>query len=145
RYRVDAKLGEGGMGAVYAARDLTLDRDVAVKVLARGTLDDAARDRLLREARVVAAFNHPHIVAVYDAGESADGTPFVVMERVDGAPLGTGPMPLAEVLEIGDQLCDALDHAHAHGIVHRDLKPENVLVARDGVRLGIKLADLGVA
>jgi tetratricopeptide (TPR) repeat protein len=145
RYRVDAKLGEGGMGAVFAARDLTLDRDVAVKVLVRGTLDDAARERLLREARAAAALNHPHIVAVYDAGEAADGTPFVVMERVDGAPLGGGPMPVAELLAIADQLCDALGHAHANGIVHRDLKPENVLVTRTGVRLGIKLADLGVA
>jgi len=144
RYEVGEMLGEGGFGAVYAARDLRLDRDVAIKVLTRGAMDRDARERLLREARAAAALNHPRIVAVYDAGE-ADGVPFVVMERVDGEPLGRGPMPVAELVGVADQLCDALGHAHANGIVHRDLKPENVLVTRDGVRLDVKLADLGVA
>src|SRR5512136_2202758 len=128
RYRLDEELGRGGMGMIYRAYDTLLDRDVAVKVLTEAGLGTEGRARLLREAQAVAKLNHPNIVAVYDAGE-VDGTPFIVMELVEGSPLREcPPQTLEETLKIAQQLCAALEHAHTHGIVHRDLKPENVLV-----------------
>ena len=136
RYRLDAELGHGGIGTVYRAHDTLLDRDVAVKVLNDAGLGTEGRARLLREAQAVAKLNHPNIVAVHDAGEvdpaaapGAGGTPFLVMELVEGTSLrDRPPSTLEETLGIARQLCAALDHAHAHGVVHRDLKPENVMV-----------------
>ncbi len=131
RYRLDAELGHGGMGTVYHARDTLLDRDVAVKVLNETGLGTEGRVRLLREAQAVARLNHPNIVAVHDAGE-VDGVPFIVMEWVEGSSLRECPPPtLEEMLIIAQQLCAALDHAHARGIVHRDLKPENVMMVEN--------------
>jgi len=145
RYQIEAVLGRGAMGVVYRARDTELDREVAIKVLPFAGLDHESRARLQHEARAAAALNHPHIVSVYDAGEEA-GAPFIVMELVAGASLrGAGPLSLAEVAAIGRQLCEALEHAHAHDVVHRDLKPENVLLARGPDGPVAKLADLGVA
>ena len=145
RYRIEALLGRGGMGAVYRARDLTLDRDVAVKVVEHPDLDSEARHRLLHEARAAATLNHPKVVAVHDAGEAGD-TPFFVMELVTGGSLRSAAgLTLEQVLSVGRQLCEALAHAHERGIVHRDLKPENVLIAANGDRLSIKVADLGLA
>ncbi len=142
RYRLEAELGQGGMGVVYRAHDMLLDRDVAAKVLSKSNLGTQGRARLLREAQSAARLNHPNIVAVYDAGE-ADGLSFIVMELVEGESLyKRGSQDLAETLAIARQICAALDHAHAHGIVHRDLKPENVLVAPDG---SVKLTDFGLA
>ena len=144
RYRIDALLGRGGMGAVYRAHDLRLGRDVAVKVVEGGGLGIEARRRLLHEARAAATLNHPHIVAVHDAGEAGD-QPFVVMELVSGGSLrGHPPLGFTQVIAVGRQLCEALEHAHDKGIVHRDLKPENVLIAEDG-HPEVKLADLGLA
>ena len=144
RYRIDALLGRGGMGSVYRAHDLTLGRDVAVKVV-EGRLDSGWRQRLLHEARSAAALNHPHIVAVHDAGEAA-GEPFVVMELVQGGSLRShGGFSLPQVITIARQLCEALAHAHEKGIVHRDLKPENVLVGDGEHGIDVKLADLGLA
>ena len=140
RYRLDHAIGRGGMGTVYQAHDLLLDRDVAVKVLSARAVE--SRARLQREARAVAKLNHPNIVSVYDAGESA-GLPFIVMELVPGDSLHAHPpQTLDETLAIARQICAALDHAHAQGIVHRDLKPENVLLTKDGIA---KLMDFGLA
>jgi hypothetical protein len=145
RYRIESLLGEGGMGAVYRAHDAVLDRDVALKLLSAGPADGEARARMLREARAAAALNHPHIVSVFDTGE-ADGVPFVVMELVPGGSLaGRGPLPVPQLIEVGRQLCEALEHAHTHGVVHRDLKPENILITHEGDLLVTKLTDLGVA
>jgi len=145
RYRLDAEIGRGGMGLVFRATDLKLQREVAVKVLLATLADDSARQRLQREARAAAALNHPHIVAVHDVGEDR-GLPFFVMELVPGPTLGQArPSDLAEIVALALQICDALEHAHTTGIVHRDLKPDNVLFAATGDCGNIKLADLGLA
>jgi tetratricopeptide (TPR) repeat protein len=142
RYRLDAELGQGGMGVVYRGHDALLERDVAVKVVRDTSLGTEGRARLLQEARAVAQLHHPNIVTVYDAGE-AEGLPFIVMELLEGNSLfERQPDSLVETLAIARQVCDALEHAHSHGIVHRDLKPENVIVAADGTA---KLTDFGLA
>jgi eukaryotic-like serine/threonine-protein kinase len=129
-YEVLSPIGKGGMGEVWKARDTRLDRTVAIK-----TSSAHFSDRFEREARAIAALNHPHICQIYDVGPD-----YLVMEYVEGAPL-KGPLPLAKALEYGRQICDALDAAHRKGIVHRDLKPANILVAKSGV----KLLDFGLA
>ncbi len=142
RYRVDAQVGVGGMGAVFRGHDLLLGRDVAIKALWTETMGPEARQRMLNEAQVAAQLNHPNIVSVYDAGTSGDFF-FIVMEFVSGRSLlQCLPLPLPDVINVTRQICAALDHAHAHGIVHRDLKPENVLITADGVA---KLTDFGLA
>jgi non-specific serine/threonine protein kinase len=142
RYHLDAELGHGGMGVVFRAHDTLLDRDVAVKVLTATGLGSEGRARLLHEARAAAQLNHPNIVSVYDVGE-AERVPFIVMEFVEGASLhGRWPAAFDEILSLGQQICAALEHAHAHDIIHRDLKPENVLLTPDGVA---KLMDFGLA
>jgi hypothetical protein len=142
RYRLDAEIGRGGMGVVYRAHDTLLDRDVAVKVLSEAVLGGRGRARLLREAQAAARLNHPNIVSVYDAGE-ASGSPFVVMELVEGGSLHSHrPQDLDTIVAIARQISAALVHAHTNGFIHRDLKPENVLLARDG---SAKLSDFGLA
>src|SRR5262245_16973423 len=146
RYSLLEKLGEGGMGAVYRARDSRLGRDVALKVLPPDVTGDPARlERFDREARAIAALNHPHIVTIYST-EEADGVRFLTMELVDGETLtdlvAAGPMPLARFLEIGLALADALSAAHQKQITHRDLKPGNVMVSREG---RVKVLDFGLA
>ena len=147
RYRLDAALGQGGMGVVYRGHDVLLERDVAVKVVSGARLGTEGRTRLLAEARAVAQLHDPHIVTIFDAGEAA-GTPFIVMELLAGASLfDHKPTSLSEALEILCQVCAALEHAHEHGIVHRDLKPENVILAPAGAEPGaaVKLTDFGLA
>jgi eukaryotic-like serine/threonine-protein kinase len=142
RYRLDSQIGRGGMGIVYRATDLELMREVAIKVISEATSSDS-RDRFIREARAAAALNHPNIISVYDVGE-AKGTPFFVMELVHGTSLGDArPSDLSRIVDIGLQICTALEHAHANKIVHRDLKPDNVLLS--GGSQSVKLADLGLA
>jgi eukaryotic-like serine/threonine-protein kinase len=144
RYRVDALLGRGGVADVYRARDLVLDRDVAVKVL-REAVDDTERSRFVGEARMLARLAHAGLVTVLDVGVS--GTqPFLVMEMVEGATLSAAlsdaPLPLDQVAEIGAQLASAIAYAHGQGVVHRDVKPSNVLLGQGGEA---KLADFGIA
>ena len=145
-YQVIAKLGEGGMGEVYRARDSKLNRDVALKVLPDSVAAD--RDRLARferEAQIVASLNHPNIAHVHGF-EEAGNISAIVMELVEGPTLADrivqGPLPLTEALPIARQIAEALEAAHEHGIVHRDLKPANVKVRPDGT---VKVLDFGLA
>src|SRR6185436_8631106 len=146
-YEVVERLGAGGMGEVYRARDTRLGRTVAIKVLRSGS-DPELLHRLDREARAASALNHPNIVHIYDVGETAGeaGAHYVVMELVEGETLRrrlrAGPLPLRDLLDLGAQLADGLAKAHRAGIVHRDLKPENVMVTPEGV---LKILDFGLA
>ena len=144
-YEIQSALGEGGMGEVYRARDTRLDRSVAIKVLAPEIAGDpAARSRFEREARAVAALDHPHICGIFDVGE-ANGAHYLVMPHLDGqtlaARLEKGPLPLDQALTMATQVADALDKAHRQGIVHRDLKPANIMLTKTGA----KLLDFGLA
>jgi len=145
-YEVLDRLGRGGMGTVYRARDTRLGRTVALKVLHSD--DPELLRRLDREARAASALNHPNIVQIYDVGMAArqEGEHYVVMEYVEGetlrARLERGPLPIPELLDLGAQLTDGLAKAHRAGIVHRDLKPENLVVNPDGL---LKILDFGLA
>lgn len=145
-YRVEAKLGEGGMGAVYKAFDTRLHRSVALKVLPAGHLaDPESKQRLVREARAASALNHPNIVTVHDIA-SDRGIDFIAMEYVDGQSLDRlirgKALPRKSALDYAVQIAGALAKAHSAGIVHRDLKPANVVVTGDG---RVKLLDFGLA
>src|SRR5438552_2762426 len=136
-YEILAPLGAGGMGEVYRARDTKLDRDVAVKILPDALARDPARlARFEREAKVLAALNHPNIAAIYGVEERA-----LVMELVEGETL-KGPLPVETALHYARQIADALEAAHEKGIVHRDLKPANVMITPAGV---VKVLDFGLA
>ena len=143
-YAVQRKLGEGGMGVVYAARDERLQRTVALKTLSAIGTDPTAHQRLWREARTAASVNHPNVCQIYEIGEDA-GTLFIVMELLEGQVLSerlaTGPLTSADAIPIGLGILAALSALHARGIVHRDLKPSNVFLTRHGV----KLLDFGLA
>jgi serine/threonine protein kinase len=147
RYELSERIGAGGMGTVWRARDTLLGRDVAVKILHEGLASDAAfAERFRREARAAARLGHPNIAAVYDTGEH-EGMPFIVMELVDGESLHTrikrdGPLSVRDTVGITRPVLAALGHAHARGLVHRDMKPGNVLISQSG---DIKVVDFGIA
>jgi tRNA A-37 threonylcarbamoyl transferase component Bud32 len=149
KYRVDQLLGRGGMGAVYRARDVRLDRDVALKVVRADLLERSeARRRFRREAQLVARLQHPSIVSVFDYGTVPDGGAFLVMELVKGEDLRTvlkreGRLPIDRTVRLMRAICGAIETAHREGILHRDLKPENILLP--GGDAEVKVLDFGVA
>src|SRR5262245_28086032 len=145
-YEILAPLGAGGMGEVYRARDVTLERQVAIKVLPEDVATDEKRlRRLFAEARAASALNHPNIVTVYGVGE-VDSVSYIANELVEGKTLAEmmmgPPLPTKKILEIGTQIADGLAAAHEAGIIHRDLKPANVMLTKDGV---VKILDFGLA
>ncbi len=147
RYEVVKKIGRGGMGVVYKAHDAQLDRPVAIKVLSPGRHAEAAeRRRLLTEARVFAALDHPSIATIFEVGETEDAGVFLVMAFYEGETLADriarGPIPPSNACRIARDIADALAAAHARGITHRDLKPANVLLTPSG---SVKLLDFGIA
>jgi len=152
-YQIQRLIGEGGMGKVYLAEHPGIGRQAAVKVL---TPNDAADpqivSRFITEARAANAIRHPNIVDIYDSGVLPTGTPYIVMEFLDGETLkdalARGPLPLADAVDWGCQVAEALAAAHAHDVVHRDLKPENLFLIADPRRLGkkqVKVLDFGIA
>jgi serine/threonine-protein kinase len=144
-YEILGELGRGGMGVVYKARQVTLDRLVAVKIMNAACESEEVRTRFLAEAPLVARLQHPHVVQVFDFGD-LDGRPYLVMELVGGGSLARKaahtPQPPREAARLVEQLARALEHAHARGVIHRDLKPDNILLAEDGTP---KVADFGLA
>jgi serine/threonine protein kinase len=152
RYYIERKIGEGGMGVVFAAKHAVIEKPLAIKVLKREVARDAATiKRFVQEAKAATRIGHPSIVDVTDFGTTAEGMTYSVMEYVDGATLSSvikknAPLSLARAVPIIAQIARALGAAHAKGIVHRDLKPENVfLVNRDGRRDFVKIVDFGIA
>jgi len=148
QYQILAPLGAGGMGEVFVARDPSLGRKVAIKLLpVRLSGDKETLARFTREARSASALNHPNIVTIYEVGmDQGSGSPYIVMEYIDGRDLrgllSNGPLPNRKTLDIAAQIADGLAAAHEQGIVHRDLKPENVMVTKDGY---VKVLDFGLA
>src|SRR5919202_1940719 len=148
-YRIEARLGRGGVSVVYLAEDLRLKRRVALKLLDPRLAEDAAfRDRFVEESELAASLDHPHIVPIYEAGE-ADGRLFISMRYVEGTDLGRliardGPLALDRAVELLRGIADALDAAHEQGLVHRDVKPANILVSTTGRREHPYLADFGL-
>lgn len=151
KYRVDGLIGEGGTGVVLAATHLQLEQRVAIKFLRRALETDDLRTRFEREARAIGRIESEHVVAMLDAGALDDGSPYMVMELLDGRDLARvlkedGPLPVERAVDCMMQVCEALRQAHAAGIVHRDLKPANLFLTRrtdDAVR--VKVLDFGIS
>lgn len=145
-YRIQKRLGEGGMGVVYLAERKDLGSLVAIKILRDAWLSPARRERFASEQRTLAQLNHPSIARLYDANTSPDGTPFFVMEYVEGVPLTVHchehDCTVPERLRLFRAVCEAVLYAHQHGVIHRDLKPSNILVREDGT---VRLLDFGIA
>ena len=146
-YFIQEKIGEGGMGVVYKAKDSRLRRTVAIKILPQLiTQRRKALKRFIREAQTASALNHPNICTIYDIGQT-DGIQYIVMELIEGETLREimnrkGSLTEKEVIEIGLKICDALHAAHSKGVIHRDIKPENIMISRDGF---VKVLDFGLA
>src|SRR5215216_665594 len=148
-FRIERLLGRGGMGAVYLAEDTALARKVALKLLSPELAENERfRERFLRESRLAASLDHPHIVPIFQAGE-ADGVLFLAMRYVEGTDLSRlvaeeGPLEPERVVTLVEQAASALDAAHEQGLVHRDVKPSNMLIARSAGREHCYLADFGL-
>ncbi len=145
-YRIENRIGSGGMGSVYRAVDLRLDRTVALKTLAPGLIHDPElRERFIIEAKVASALNHPNIITIYEIDE-VEGIPFFAMEYIDGVSLtewkAQKPRDFREMIKIAIQAAEGLEYAHRHNIIHRDIKPDNIMVNREGV---VKITDFGIA
>jgi len=152
KYRIERLVGSGGMGAVYEALNLSINKRIALKFLFREDgLDAAMAARFQREAEAASAVESDHIVQIFDAGTSEDGRPYLVMELLDGEDLRQqlkreGRLPLGVTLEIAEQLLRTLGRAHQSGIIHRDLKPENIFICkRDDAALFVKIVDFGIS
>ncbi len=151
KYELLRQLGEGGMGVVWLARHVDLGNEVAVKVLRASVLgDEEAVTRFKREARAAASLRGPHITRILDVGHHDDGSPFMVMEYLEGCDLGAeiaanGPLPFLEAIDVLLQACEGMAEAHARGVVHRDLKPENIFLARMEGRRIAKILDFGIS
>ena len=143
-YRITRKIGQGGMGIVYAAHDERLDRQVAIKMILDAGADATARERFWREARAAASVSHPHVCQLYEIGET-EGQLYIVMELLEGQSLDSrlesGPIDVPEALTTSLSILGALDALHERAIVHRDLKPSNVFLTK----FGVKLLDFGLA
>jgi serine/threonine-protein kinase len=152
KYRIERLLGRGGMGSVYAAHDLVLDRAVAIKVIRPELVPDpSARERFINEARTLARLTHPSIVTVFGCGSMADGAPYLVMELVQGIDLrrelaAEGPLDSSRASRILGAVCGAIETAHRQGVLHGDLKPENILLPDGGDdQVEAKVVDFGMA
>lgn len=144
-YRIEEHIASGGMGEVYKARHTQLERWVAIKVIREGIADDPATlERFHREAKSASRLEHPNICRVYNFGQDGQRS-YLVLEFLEGetlaATMANRKLSLAEVLKVGAEIAEALDHAHTHGLVHRDLKPSNVMLTKSGA----KVLDFGVA
>ncbi|HEX4808936.1 MAG TPA: protein kinase [Bryobacteraceae bacterium] len=151
RFRLEFRIGRGGMGLVYEATDMQLQRKIAVKLILEDSIKDpAALDRFRREAHVLASFQHSHVVTLFDAGVASGGQPFLVMERLVGRTLreelnARTRLPAIEVRSMVRQLCAALSSAHRRSLIHRDLKPENIFLCDDDTQRLVKILDFGLA
>lgn len=152
RYRIDAELGNGGMGAVFKAHQASVGRDVAIKVLRKHLTDKPGIvKRFKNEAKVIAALTHPNIVSLYDFGQTADGSMYLVMEFIEGRTLtdvlkNDAPVDMDTFYRLVTQMLDALIEAHEKGVVHRDLKPDNILITQQGRKKDVvKILDFGIA
>ena len=149
-YKILEKLGEGGMGEVYLAKDTKLGRKVALKFLPKeftnvGANGDSPVERFQREAQAAAALNHPNIITIYEINEH-EGQTYIAIEYVEGKTLKesltSNPLPLTKVVDYTTQICEGLQKAHEAGITHRDIKPQNIIINTDGQ---VKILDFGLA
>src|SRR5215471_15695116 len=146
QYRITAPIGAGGMGEVFRAQDMRLNRDVAIKVLPKDFVSDAERlRRFEQEAKTLAALNHPNVLTIHDAGVH-EGAPYLVSELLEGRTLreemNGGALAVRKATEFALQIANGLAAAHGKGVIHRDLKPENIFVTKDG---HVKILDFGLA
>lgn len=150
RYKIIDRIGEGGMGVVYKAHDMQVDREVAIKLVRRECLTDSKfLTRFRRELEVTSQFRHPSTIRVYEHGETRDGRPYMVMELLTGQSLADcleeGRLPETEALQYARQIAESLSEAHEHEIFHRDLKPDNIFIENVGVSTVVKVLDFGIA